>query len=778
MNIFQSRLTKQEWINIELPPDKHEMDILYIIKHHDKDIKYYKLINICDYLKLSPSYDWDIFIYNKFIKSTLIKINTKLNIDYSLQSTSTLNIKNKDKIKIDNLSTQIGNHKKKIVEFILLECLLKFSKSKTSKYTYLFALHYFLSTSIHINKILYDYIKLVVSNSNPDIKRMLLEYNECVKHNKYIELFKHSALYPHQKTILDYFNRPYTSPKLIFYKIPTGLGKTLTPIGLVKHYKVIFVCAAKHIGLSLAKAAISQDIKIALAFQCETENDIRLHFNAAAEAILDYKSGGIKKVNNLRGENVELMITDISSYLISMNYMKSFNKVEELIFFWDEPTITLDYVNHEYHSIIQNNWQNNVIPNIVLSSATLPAQYELSDFINHFNDRFSNGDVIDINSEIVSRDIYLLKENNEIFIPHKDFGFLQFKYYLDKIKDHPTLYNYLPIKYVCQFITSNVVMQFDTIKQTYKDVFKSLADITPDKIRDYYFYCANRLTNEQYIKLSDIHRDTLIYKSSIFVTSRDAKTITGGPSIFMTDNIEKTASIFFKKSKIDQTIIHTLIHTINENNKINDEITILQKEFEDLYSKENTNDEKYRLSDELKEKRRTINHLQNKIKKISIPDHYIPNKKDHYVKYHGEPLSNDLFCSNIDEETIQQVVLLDNIDNIWKILLLMGIGVFKHHTNITYTEIIKKLADEQKLYLIIASPDYIYGTNYNFCHGYISKDLKHITPEKTIQAIGRVGRKQQNCLYTMRFRDDNLLTQIFLPNQHNIEAYNLNRLLS
>ena len=48
MNIFQSRLTKQEWINIELPPDKHEMDILYIIKHHDKDIKYYKLINICD----------------------------------------------------------------------------------------------------------------------------------------------------------------------------------------------------------------------------------------------------------------------------------------------------------------------------------------------------------------------------------------------------------------------------------------------------------------------------------------------------------------------------------------------------------------------------------------------------------------------------------------------------------------------------------------------------------------------------------------------------------
>jgi hypothetical protein len=38
----------------------------------------------------------------------------------------------------------------------------------------------------------------------------------------------------------------------------------------------------------------------------------------------------------------------------------------------------------------------------------------------------------------------------------------------------------------------------------------------------------------------------------------------------------------------------------------------------------------------------------------------------------------------------------------------------------------KKLADEQKLYMIIASSDYIYGTNYQFCHGFLSKDLNLI----------------------------------------------------
>ena len=50
----------------------------------------------------------------------------------------------------------------------------------------------------------------------------------------------------------------------------------------------------------------------------------------------------------------------------------------------------------------------------------------------------------------------------------------------------------------------------------------------------------------------------------------------------------------------------------------------------------------------------------------------------------------------------------------------------------------KELATTQKLFMIIASTDYIFGTNYQFCHGYISKDLEAMTQEKAIQAVGRV----------------------------------------
>jgi hypothetical protein len=117
------------------------------------------------------------------------------------------------------------------------------------------------------------------------------------------------------------------------------------------------------------------------------------------------------------------------------------------------------------------------------------------------------------------------------------------------------------------------------------------------------------------------------------------------------------------------------------------------------------------------------------------------------------------------------------VDNTWKVLLMMGIGVFINHENITYTEIMKRLADEQKLYMIIASSDYIYGTNYQFCHGFLSKDL-NLTQEKVIQAMGRIGRNNVQQTYTVRFRDDEQILKLFTSETEKPEIINMNRLFN
>ena len=64
------------------------------------------------------------------------------------------------------------------------------------------------------------------------------------------------------------------------------------------------------------------------------------------------------------------------------------------------------------------------------------------------------------------------------------------------------------------------------------------------------------------------------------------------------------------------------------------------------------------------------------------------------------------------------------------------------HNSVGYVEIMKELAQQQKLLMILATDDYIYGTNYQFCHGYIGKDLTHLTQEKAHSSTGTCWPKQ------------------------------------
>ena len=90
----------------------------------------------------------------------------------------------------------------------------------------------------------------------------------------------------------------------------------------------------------------------------------------------------------------------------------------------------------------------------------------------------------------------------------------------------------------------------------------------------------------------------------------------------------------------------------------------------------------------------------------------------------------------------------------------------------------KSLAANQKLFLIIAASDYIYGLNYQFSHGFIGKDLQNMTQQKTIQALGRIGRGNIQNTYTVRFRDDEIIRKLFLPVDINMEGQIMSKLMN
>ena len=172
-----------------------------------------------------------------------------------------------------------------------------------------------------------------------------------------------------------------------------------------------------------------------------------------------------------------------------------------------------------------------------------------------------------------------------------------------------------------------------------------------------------------------------------------------------------------------------------------------------------------------------IASLKSMIKSATLNDTFVPNKSLHIKKWCDGLDTSSAFTSDIEEHVVSEIMSLNGINDSWKVLLMMGIGVFINHDNIRYTEIMKKLADEQKLYLIIASSDYIYGTNYQFCHGYLSKDL-NMTQEKIIQAMGRIGRNNIQQTYTLRFRDDQQILKLFTSETEKPEIINMNRLFN
>ena len=207
----------------------------------------------------------------------------------------------------------------------------------------------------------------------------------------------------------------------------------------------------------------------------------------------------------------------------------------------------------------------------------------------------------------------------------------------------------------------------------------------------------------------------------------------------------------YKKSSINETILEQLRKDIDYNYELSQKVDKLQKEYEDKIAKDENNENKMkqlRFDPATKQLLNKIETLKKYYKNIQLDPLFLPNSLVHYEHWTHKKNYNDsnVFKGDVNEDYIKIIMEL-NVSFHYKILLLLGIGIL-HQNNIEYNNIMKELADSKKLMLIIASSDYIYGTNYQFAHAYLSEDLKHITQEKLIQAIGRVGRKEQNKTFT------------------------------
>jgi len=779
MDFKQEKLNRDEWNALEIPTIGREYDIISLIYSCNNDVnnEISNLKTLIGFIKIEESEGIHEFLFEKYFEKICKELYDTINIKKGKKK-----IKKSNMIRLTNFDKRIKEKKKLLFEFIILDVLKNIKKGKDS-HKYIYALNYLLSLKeTTCNK----YVKQIATrclSENKEIKhkKYIKKYKDLEKTMKLYQHLNSIKLFNHQKEIITSCNR--VGPKLVLYQAPTGTGKTLSPIGLVKNHKIIFVCAAKHIGLQLAKCCISLEIPIAVAFGCKDATDIRLHYFAAKDYKKNRRTGGIFKVDNSVGDKVEIIIADIQSYLPAMYYMMAFNKKEEIIWYWDEPTISLDQEEHAFHEILQKNWKNNLIPNVVLSSATLPKEEEITDFIMGFNQKFNNMSVYNIVSNEYAKTIPIIDSKGYSVLPHDIFkSKKEIKACVKHVNSYKTLLRHFDLKNICKFII--YVNKNDLIHEIYKieNYFTNISSINGNNLKEYYLLLLSKLGNN-YETVYNYFKENRkkMFESSIKITTSDAHTLTDGPTIFITENVEKIARFYLRASDIAKNSLKSLFEVIKRNRIILNELDKIEKDEKERVDKlgdkfieknhSSINGNEYKFQNEFIMKKK---HLKKKMELSQLLPVYIPNKEEHQTKWNKD-FNEDAYSCNIDEEIVEEIMFL-NIKDEWKILLLMGIGVFCKNNCVKYKEIMKKLAQNQNLYLIIASSDYIYGTNYQFCHGYLSKDLGNISQEKMIQAFGRVGRSKMQKTYTIRLRNDDLILKLFTKDENKPEVMNMNKL--
>lgn len=893
MDLTQIKLSKAEWNGIEVPVNDNEKMILQVIidGFSNCNIKYNNNKSLFQIMKMSNDGNeiHSYFFKEYFVKeidATIAYIKNKgkpskksskktdkvvLNVDETsmckqleewkktnIDDSSIKKMKKGDLIRIEHMNEQILVQRPYIFEYILMDfcdkIILSLLQSNAEYGFYLYTLLQFRKNSIpNINTGVTEYVNFIIdmATSRINLISIFARSFDFIEKNKYLLQYEDITLFSHQKQLFSIFkSNPYKS-KLVLYIAPTGTGKTLSPIGLSCGYRIIFVCVARHVGLALAKSSISVGKKVAFAFGCETASDIRLHYFAAISYSINRKSGGIHKVDNSIGTNVEIMICDVASYLTAMHYMLAFNPKEKIITYWDEPTITMDVPDHPLHETIHRNWVENQIPNVVLSCATLPKEHEIQDTIVDFQNRFEDAETHTIASYDCKKSISLLNKDGKCCLPHYLFeNYRDLCSCVEYCNENKTLLRYFDLSEIITFVEYLNTNGFLPDKYTITNYFASIEDITMNSIKQYYLIALRHLDEShwgfihshmksiQKCKLDkaaavtaaapaaaagtlgggamrkiqsasvvtqsnsilgggSIHKThsttsiPLVSESSaspppptnpikgMLLTTSDAHTLTDGPTIFLVEDVDKITKFYIQQSRIPENVFMEILAKIEQNDVIQRKITVLERSLEDDLGAE-VEKEKKMIKEQFKDSTKLIlsqlKDMYSNIQSIHMDDKYIPNKVSHQKIWCGDIVEN-AFIPTIEETIIKDIMAVDvNAD--LKLLLLLGIGVFVNQPNIKYMEIIKKMAVNQYLYMIIAQSDYIYGTNYQFCHGIIGKDLIGMTQQKTIQAMGRIGRNNIQQEYTVRFREDAIIYNLLKPLDENLEAINMSRLFS
>jgi hypothetical protein len=730
------KLTQAEWTAIERPsPDR---DVLFFLKeafHAPDTVK--SLQTVCQFLKMphSPTLDDQL-------------------TEFLVTGQCPSNMKSANLIRLKNAVLPDELYEKQ-----LLSALTALKRPRADQVQLVWTLHCLLLLNVvtplqRLREKAMDAVAKAAVNPLAVVRRFA-----SLESPKKTEL----RLYDHQRALFA------VEPGLILYEAPTGTGKTLSPIGLAERGDVqliVFLCGSRNVCLSLAQKCLTVGLRVAFALGSKTAADVRLHNSAAKTfAHRDERTGAKRGIDHLDGTLVQVAICDLPSAPALFDWLRLRPDYDpsKYVLYWDDSTAGLDRPDHPLQGPIRTMWEKNDIPFIVMASATLPDASLLAPMTEAYGRRFGLPVRTVRSTQGADATVQILDTDNFVAMPHHCCETDEERESAVRhLRAKPNLLRYVDLAVAVAALVS-------TDEALWEGRFPTLSHVGAAAIKDAYLEVVPLL------KPADFRLK--LHESTVQFMTADAHTITD-PALFVADDLQKVVK--FCLSFLNKSIVSALEANLRKNEEIKAKIVQLRKKLEDVMASDGLGEKKaavHRLSPEAIQIEEQIQCTT--LLTIELPKRYVPNSAEHqrlWAPPETKPLSEQPYTSDLDPGVAEKILETSVADE-WKLLLLTGIGGFFKDAPSDYLEIVKTLAGDQRLYMILADTDYIYGTSYPFGHIYVGKDLADFTQSKFVQVCGRVGRYVGRGRSSVRLRDNLAIRKMFLPATSNIEAILMNEIL-
>ena len=536
----------------------------------------------------------------------------------------------------------------------------------------------------------------------------------------------------HQERIIE-FVTTNPAPSLALYGATMGEGKTLTPVAFSADHG-IFVCGAREPALAFSRACVNLGVPMAVAFGCADEAGVRVHFNAAIKD----KTG---RVDNSNSEKVRWTVCDLFSFQVAAAYMKA---KPNLVIVLDELFFGTNEVEHPVHALLQSFWRHILaVPSrVILMSATLRPD-DLQPSLVKYSATYPQANILYVGSDTwLASATQIATKENTLVLPHGCEG--------ANVVDKPHLLRYVNLESAAEYVHLAGV---------------SAINPTPAAVKGAYAHVPNGSPTCPTLP------------GCMLFTQKDARVFEAGPCLYMTSNTAVVCRYCLESACIPPQMLSSLRANLAHNQKILAEVAVKTKLMEDKNKADEKKEKKMaegRDKPEVKLLKEEIKRLTAALKPVNLPECYIPNTEAHKRRF-GNTAG---FCSNIDADAAATVLAIEGLPDNYSILFLMGIGVMSH-AHPEYLALVKSMLDENKLFMVVADQDFLWGTNFDFRYMIVAADLcangvHKLTPDMLQQMLGRVGRNGQNA--TVYSRIPNIGQLLFCPPAVKAEQTKLNQL--